>query len=392
MGVRQVHLTEFCRKVLNGTLGKSDTESAAELIDTITPEEIVKVVDLFVTEEIPFGELKPAVSKILNVFGKTLDRGRFHDRGEERFLSSLAAENLAALQILQQGRSIIRDLNKSGSEGSPLRELKLMIKRMSDLEIHYGKMENIVFPLFERGYPDWRCVRLLWSIHDDARKDLKKIGQLCDSDDSDPAELNRVVGRFYFNVHTIIFREETIIFPLLQKYVAPAELDSLFTEGLSYGFAFLTPVETSGWLFAPPNPEQSSADTRDGNAPPFLPEQTVLEALFRTIPLDMTFIDADDRVRWFSEGPERVFPRSRSVIGRDVRNCHPAESVDKVEKILRAFRSGKKESETFWINMKGKLILIEYFALRTPDGEYLGTLEVTRDITAVREISGEKRL
>ncbi len=120
-----------------------------------------------------------------------------------------------------------------------------------------------------------------------------------------------------------------------------------------------------------------------------------LEELMNTLnalPVDVTFIDKDDKVKYFSGGKDRIFVRTRSVIGRKVQNCHPPKSVDIVEKILSSFKTGKKDSVDFWINLGGKLIYIRYFAVRDENKQYLGTLEVTQDITGIRKLEGEKRL
>lgn len=118
----------------------------------------------------------------------------------------------------------------------------------------------------------------------------------------------------------------------------------------------------------------------------------VLAALFRSLHQDMTFVDADDRVAFFTEGPHRVFPRNRSIIGRKVADCHPAESVGRVLRIIESFRAGEKDSERFWLRVRGRMVHIEYLAIRNPEGRYLGTLEVSEDIEEKRSLEGEKRL
>jgi DUF438 domain-containing protein len=106
----------------------------------------------------------------------------------------------------------------------------------------------------------------------------------------------------------------------------------------------------------------------------------------------MTFVDAKDRVQFFSESPERIFVRSRAIVGRSVQLCHPQNSVHVVEEILNDFRDGKKDTAEFWINLGGKTIHIRYFAVRDDEGNYLGCLEVSQDITEIMKITGEKRL
>jgi PAS domain S-box-containing protein len=114
--------------------------------------------------------------------------------------------------------------------------------------------------------------------------------------------------------------------------------------------------------------------------------------IFNTLPVDMTFVDENNKVRFFSRPKDRIFPRSAAIIGRDVKNCHPPESVHVVEEIIDGFRSGERESAQFWIDIKGKKLLIQYFALRNSNGRYQGTLEVSQDITEIQKIEGQKRL
>lgn len=117
-----------------------------------------------------------------------------------------------------------------------------------------------------------------------------------------------------------------------------------------------------------------------------------IESIFNTLPVDVTFVDRNDTVRYFSQTRGRMFQRTKAVIGLKVQNCHPKKSLDKVEQILRDFRSGKRDAAEFWVRVKGRLIYIRYFAVRDKKGEYLGCLEATQDITDVQKIKGEKRL
>ncbi|WP_262316806.1 DUF438 domain-containing protein [Lacticaseibacillus parakribbianus] len=118
-----------------------------------------------------------------------------------------------------------------------------------------------------------------------------------------------------------------------------------------------------------------------------------LTHVLRLLPLDLTFVDDTDTVRWFSDSGERVFPRTTAVIGRKVQNCHPPRSVDKVEKILTDFHAGRERHADFWINLHGeRMVYIRYFAITDQANRYLGCLEVTQDITAIQRLTGEKRL
>ncbi len=117
-----------------------------------------------------------------------------------------------------------------------------------------------------------------------------------------------------------------------------------------------------------------------------------LEAIFDTLPVDLTFVDDSDIVRCYSKGDDRIFRRTPAVIGKKVQQCHPQKSLQKVEQVVSELKSGRKDVAEFWIDLKGRKIYIRYFAVRDKQGKYLGTLEVTQDITDLQKIQGEKRL
>jgi len=117
-----------------------------------------------------------------------------------------------------------------------------------------------------------------------------------------------------------------------------------------------------------------------------------LETLLNTLPVDITFVDKEDTVQYFSQSKERIFPRTKAVIGRKVQQCHPQESLHVVNKILEDFKNNKRDIAEFWINLNNRLIYIRYFPVRNKSGDYLGCLEVTQDITDIKKIEGEKRL
>ena len=117
-----------------------------------------------------------------------------------------------------------------------------------------------------------------------------------------------------------------------------------------------------------------------------------MTALLNTLPFEVTYVDNDDRVRFFTQGKEKIFARGKAVLGRKVQLCHPPKSVHMVQQILDDFRAGRADSAPFWINFKGRFVHIEYFAVRDPEGTYLGTLEVTQDLTEKKKLEGEQRL
>lgn len=404
---RRSVLEELFQAVLEKKADKAAVEAAKPDSDEAGPEDVAYLIDAAIARGVGFEVLKPGVSKLLNLLYDPLRRHRY--AGDEIFLDSLVRENRGAVELLTEARSAVAAMNAAGaSHPEGLARIRAFIERLGALEVHYLKKENILFPAFEARYPEYRCVQLMWSIHDDVRRSLRRLRELCESSDSLLSELNGEIGKLYFNIHAVIFREECIVFPVFERLVDRESLDAMFEESRAFGFCFLDADairdlesrHSSGPVPAASPPGTGRKDPAGAAIPgdATLPldagglSLSVLEALFKICPADMTFVDAAGRVAWFSNGPHRIFPRSPSIIGRDVRNCHPRESVDRVVSILEDFRAGRRDREAFWILHRGRFIHIEYFALRNPEGRFLGTLEVSQDLTEKRALEGEKRL
>jgi PAS domain S-box-containing protein len=118
----------------------------------------------------------------------------------------------------------------------------------------------------------------------------------------------------------------------------------------------------------------------------------ILNPILNTLPIEITFIDENDTVVYFNNPAKMIFLRTKGVIGMKVQNCHPAKSIDTVNKIAQSFKTGKKDSAEFWINMHGRMIYIRFFAVRNGESRYLGTMEVVQDVTDIQGLKGEKRL
>lgn len=404
---RPVELAALLRKLVGAPLSAGDISAAQPVIEAATPEDVAVAVDLLVAESIPLGSLDPAVSKLINLLGSTLSKLAFAP--DDPFFASLMAENAGIRKSLDAIRAPLLDLNRTESELERRRRLDVIVERLDGLApiaTHYEKKENVLFPVFERSHPRWRCVTLMWSMHDTVRRELTAIRGLAVAAAPDIKILNAAFGRLFFAAFAVIFREERILFPVVSALLSRSERFALFRESRALGFAFLSASEIAAFdaesaheNFADELPAMAGRTSGDSRPPAgaiafgagrLSPD--ALGAIFATMPLDLTFVDADDKVAWFSEGPHRVFPRSPSVIGRDVRNCHPAASLDRVMAIVESFRSGRRDTEEFWIKHRGRFVHIRYFALRDSEGAYLGTLEATQDITDIRTLDGERRL
>ena len=204
-------------------------------------------------------------------------------------------------------------------------------------------------------------------------------------------KFRKIVILFEDSITDMIMKEEEILLPMSLDKLTDADWYEIYRQTNEIGYCLYDPeVE---WK---PEGVQLSSNQSAGEGNISLPSGKFsveeLLAVLNSLPVDLTFVDRDDKVKYFTQGKERVFNRNRAILGRDVRMCHPPSSVHIVDKIISDFRTGHADSAPFWIQMQGKFIHIEYFALRNEKGEYLGTLEVSQDLTAKRKLENEQRI
>jgi len=231
----------------------------------------------------------------------------------------------------------------------------------------------------------------MWGKDDEIRDLLKEVGRAF-RDRVPLPELAKRTEAAVAAVEEMIYKEEQILFPVCLKNFTADEWAEIWASSPRYGWCLVEPREG----YRPRESAQAETVGQAGRGGVQLPTGYLnieqLLGIFSTLPVDLTFVDENDRVAFFSEGPDRVFARSRAVIGRKVQHCHPPRSVEVVDRILSDFREGRQNVAEFWINFQGRFVHIRYFAVRDANGKYLGTLEVTQDITKIRELSGERRL
>jgi len=272
-----------------------------------------------------------------------------------------------------------------------------LLDKLKNLDIHYTWKEQILFPYLEK-YAFYGPSKVMWGKDDDIR-DLLKQGLARIEATKEEKELKdytaKTLNLLAEEVDGMIFKEEKILFPAaLEKLNVQDWVEVLKeTENVGYGF-IQKPKETYELIeeLRRAVPEEPKADERMITLPTGSFRLEELLGILNTLPVDITFIDEDDVVRYFSEGKERIFLRTKSILGRKVQNCHPPKSVQAVENILQSFKEGRKNSVDFWIHFQEKYVYIRYFALRDRQGNYLGTLEVSQDIAGIKKLEGEKRL
>ena len=357
-----------------------------ETIDLCTPADVVAVVHQLVETGMPMSELKKGVNKWLNLLYKTLSDFPYSAPEKESFLGCMIENNRILDTKLQTVKPLIRDFNNEQSDTKLKEALLSGISEIDKVGQYYLIKENVLFPVIEKYVPEFRCLSVMWSFHDDIRRNLREIKEELQKAEIDLKRFNRLAGDIFFNIYAIRFREERILFPVIQNFIPENELNLLIPEAIETGFPFWQPEnfqQSQNNVFA----EENKINLDTGN---LTAEQ--IKLLFNHLPVDITYVDENDKVVYFSSPKKRIFPRSKAVIGRDVHNCHPPESVHVVEQIVDAFRKGKKDVASFWINMKGQQLLIQYFPIRDDAGKYRGVVEVSQEITEIRQLQGEKRL
>ena len=273
--------------------------------------------------------------------------------------------------------------------------IKTVFNNLSDIEKHYLRKEYLLFPYLEK-YGITGPPKVMWGKHDETREYLKNAYEALEAPIQTLEELKAVMQLSLTPtinlIEGMIMKEEEILLPMSMDTLKEEDWYKIYRETPEFGFCLYDPQ--TEW-----NPEGVKIEEHEYVTGEAIRLSTgafdfeELEALFTHLPIDITFVDKNDKVRFFSHSPNRVFSRNRSVIGRDVRMCHPPGSVHIVEQIIEDFRSGKENKALFWMsNFKGRFIYIEYSAVRNKTGEYLGVVEFTQDITTLRKLEGDQRL
>lgn len=373
------------------TFKKKAHETVSRLQDTVIanaqPDDIVILVHRIVESDYQMSDIKVGVSRILNVLRRSIDNYPYKRPAKGTFLDICIRNNEEIIRRLNKIRPHVHKLNKndiSEKDKTMLIELWQDLKSVTD---YYLIKENILFPLVENHLSDYRCVAVMWSIHDDIRRNLNYLIDLLSSDSYELSDVNRLIGDLFFDINAIVFREEKLLYPFIEKNIPSQAIEELWNESVESGFPYYTP-ELKEKTTSKNELKANLVDLKSGQ---LTADQLIL--LFNHLPVDITFVDEYDRVRFFSTPKERIFHRTNAIIGRDVHNCHPKESVHVVDKIIKSFRDGTKDTATFWISMRsGQRVLIQYFALRNDQNEYKGVIEVTQEISEIQELEGDRRI
>ncbi|MGD9568748.1 MAG: DUF438 domain-containing protein [Sedimentibacter sp.] len=271
-----------------------------------------------------------------------------------------------------------------------INNLKNGFDELLKIDMHYSKKENLLFPYMEK-YGITAPPKVMWGVDDEIRDDLKIIASDLTYGVAND-EIRKNIDDIIKRVNEMIFKEENIMLPMLLDVMTQDEWKKVADDSGEIGHMLRWVPEWKPEVEAKEEIKEEISEPGAIILPTGVFQVNELVHMLNTLPFDITFVGNDDTVKYFSQSSERIFPRTKTIIGRNVSNCHPPASVHIVEGIVEDFKSGKKDHEDFWIKAKDKYVYIRYFAVRDEKGEYLGVVEVTQDIKPIQEISGEKRL
>ena len=366
----------------------------AELVRNVTGGEIAAMEQELIAEGLPEEEIKKLCDVHVQIFKDSLKEQPASAYVPGHPLHTLAAENRELEKIVARTRDLLALFREeTGDRARPADGAKLasLIDTLAEVEKHYLKKENQLFPRLEEKGKSGPS-KVMWAVHDDIRAHLKDFRRALDL--GDRALVARTGTWVLQEISDMIYKEEKILFPMSLELLDERDWARVKKGEEEVGYAWVTPGRE--WApAAPPEVGEAAAKTADGNR--LALDTGALSAeqvniLLTNLPVDISFIDESDTVVYYSATRERIFPRTPGVIGRKVQNCHPPKSLDVVNQILAAFRDGSRDVAEFWIELEGKFIHIRYFALRDGGGEYRGSLEVSQDVTGIRTLRGEKRL
>ena len=402
---RQKVLKELIMELHDGKTVDEVKERFEKLIEGISASEISMMENQLIMEGLPITEVQRLCDVHAAVFKGSIEEIHMPDNPADipgHPIHTFKMENRALERLMDKTiKPLLNELIENDNQ--KLRENILTeFTKLYELDKHYLRKENLLFPFLEK-YEITGPPQVMWGVDDEIREDIKDLMASLSNSDLDAKELSTKAHAAIDRVHEMIFKEENILLPMAQETLNEDEWLKIAKESHELGYCLYEPKKE--WKPARVNVEEKSkksqsANTADSKEAPAgyikfetgVLTQKEIEAMLNAMPVDITFVDKDGIVKYFSEGRERIFPRTKAVIGRTVVNCHPPGSVHIVEKIVEDLMSGKKDNEDFWIKMGDKYTLIRYFAVRDKDGSYLGTLEFTQNIAPIKAIEGEKRL
>jgi len=397
---RKKILKEILRELHGGVPTEQVRERFKQFLEDVSSLEIAKIEQELVSEGISREELQRLCDVHLAIFKEQLEKQKV-EVAPTSPIGILLEEHKMLQQIAEKLALLTEKVQKAEIPDSVIEELsqlKHVADELLDAEKHYLREENALFPVLERhGISEPPAI--MWMEHNQLREKKKQLKALIDNAAkmgfSDfKRQLSELAKAVVGMLDSHIYKENNILFPAAQQIVTEQEWNTVMEDFDEIGYCCFTPTHLTAKMVKgveEPAEEKPVLESVLQFETGTLTREEV-EAILNTLPVDITFVDKDDAVKFFNKAEKRIFVRTKAILGRKVQFCHPQKSIHIVNRILETFKKGKKDMAEFWIQKGGRLIHIRYFAVRDKDGKYLGTMEITQDITDLKKIEGEKRL
>ena len=395
---RKARLKELILKLHQGA---TEEEVRQELLDTLSSipyGEVVEVEQELISEGLPEEEVLKLCDAHSAVLRGQVDLSGMQDVPEGHPVDVMRKENQELMKVIALAEGALRELEAAPEEklGEQMLKLLGLFNSLYDVDKHYLRKEYLLFPFLEQegitGPP-----KVMWGKQDEIREQLRGGIEILKTPGLEKHEFLAAAGIVIRPalqaVEDMVLKEEEILFPMALDKLSEQQWLQISQQSPEFGYCLYDPPVA--WIPEGAEPRQLEDLQREGGQVRLPTGSFALEellALLNTLPVDMTFVDKNDKVKYFSQSAERIFQRNRAILNRDVRHCHPPASAHIVDRIIEDFRSGRQSRAPFWIRMGGKFIHIEYFALRNENGDYLGTLEVSQDVARYRRLEGEQRI
>ncbi len=396
---RQKILKELISELHSGKSVDEVKERFAKLIEGVSPTEISEMEHSLMMDGMPVAEVQRLCDVHAAVFKGSIEEIHRPQKPEDvqgHPVHTFKLENKKIESLIDKIRADIEKFRSQDTHDN-IQNLRNDFEKLWEIDKHYLRKENLLFPFMEK-YQITAPPKVMWGVDDEIRDAIKDVrALLSDYSSVNKEQLADKAEETAVRVKEMIFKEENILFPMVMETLSEDEWFIIEEGSSEIGYSLLENVVKWKPVKISVEKKVESAGEEPSNngyikfdAGIMSPDE--INAILNTLPLDMTFVDKDGIVKYFTQGKERIFARTKAIIGREVKNCHPPASVHIVEKIVEDLSSGKKDNEDFWIKMGDKFVYIRYFAVRNAKGEYLGTIEVTQDIKPIQDITGEKRL
>lgn len=399
---RQKVLKELIMELHNGKSAEEVKGRFASLIEGIAPSEISEMEQTLIMEGMPIEEVQRLCDVHAAVFKGSIQEIHASEAKKPEDtpghpVHTFKLENRELEKLIDGNIKPHIDLIRGNAGKENLYALLQGINLLLDVDKHYSRKENLIFPYLEK-YGITAPPKVMWGVDDEIRAEIKAVKGMLSSNPENIEEIIAKLEEVLHRVKEMIFKEENILFPMCLDTLTEDEWVTIMEESDEIGYCLGEPK--GKWKPVRANLKKEDNDTinEDNDEEDYIRLPTgyisikELTHMLNTLPIDITFVDNNDIVKYFSQSNERIFARTKAVIGRSVSNCHPPASVHIVEKIVEDFKAGNKDHEDFWIKMGPKFVYIRYFAVRDENGEYMGTVEVTQNIKPIQELQDEKRL